>query len=311
MWQTQATLEVKGHAITTLKFSPDGDFFVSADAQRRLGVYSVETNQCLYALEGVHEQGLNDVSFSPDGKYLVSASDDKTLTLWDLHNKTPINRLVGHTHYVMCCMYSNQGNQIVSGSFDETVRFWDVRRPERPVRLVNAHSDPVSGIDLSADGTMLVTAGYDGLCRIWDSETGQCLKTVYGDTTPPVSAVQFSPNGKFVLASSLDHTIRLWNFNELNNGTCVKQYQGHVNSKYCAMSTFVTSTTESPYILAGSEDGAAYLWHVSQSKTGIQKLQHEEADGDGIVLSVAAHPTLPVIATGSSKGTIKVWNLIH
>jgi len=75
-------------------------------------------------------------------------------------------------------------------------------RQARCLKILPAHSDPVSAVHFSCDGTLLVSGSHDGLCRIWDTSTGQCLKTLIDDDNPPVSHVRFSPNGRRSLGGS-------------------------------------------------------------------------------------------------------------
>jgi COMPASS component SWD3 len=104
------------------------------------------------------------------------------------------------------------------------------------------------------------------------------------------SFVRFSPNGKYLLAGTLDSKIRLWDFQMVRarccralcvllrhctvllsspQGKCLKTYESHVNTSYCAFSAF--SVTSGKYIVSGSEDGFIYLWNL-QSKKVVQKL---------------------------------------
>lgn len=75
---------------------------------------------------------------------------------------------------------------IASGSFDETVRIWEVKSG-KCLRVLPAHSEPVTAVDFNRGGGLLVSSSYDGLCRIWDSATGRCMKTLIDDESPPVS----------------------------------------------------------------------------------------------------------------------------
>jgi COMPASS component SWD3 len=70
--------------------------------------------------------------------------------------------LSGHSSFVFCVRYNPQANLIVSGSFDESVKIWDVRRG-RCMKTLPAHSNPVSGVDVSFDGTLIASGGFDGL----------------------------------------------------------------------------------------------------------------------------------------------------
>lgn len=112
---------------------------------------------------------------------------------------------------------------------------------------------------------------------------------------------QFSPNGRFILAGLLDNTLRLWNYHK---GKCLRTYAGHRNSKFCCFADFIT-VGPTHMIVAGSEDGKAYLWDL-QTKQLIQALEGHEAT----VLGVAAHPARELLATGGTDKdlrSIRIW----
>ncbi len=88
-----------------------------------------------------------------------------------------IKVLEGHTDYVFCVEFNPKSNLIVSGSYDETVRIWDVKTvfirhrrlkrikklQEKCMKILFAHSDPVSAVGFNRDGSMIVSSSYDGL----------------------------------------------------------------------------------------------------------------------------------------------------
>ncbi|TQE14301.1 hypothetical protein C1H46_000220 [Malus baccata] len=112
---------------------------------------------------------------------------------------------------------------IVSGSFDETVRVWDVKTG-KCLKVLPAHSDPVTAVDFNRDGSVIVCSSYDGLCRTWDASTGHCTKTLIDDENPPVSYVKFAPNGKYILVGTLDDTL------ELQSRKIVQKLEGHTDT---------------------------------------------------------------------------------
>ena len=194
------------------------------------------------------------------------------------------------------------------------------------MRVLPAHSDPVTAVMFNYDGSLLVSAAMDGLVRVWDSESGQCIRTLVDDDAPVCSHVKFSPNSQFVLISTQDSTLRLWS---VEQSRCVKTYTGHANRTYCIPASFVADARVSPrsqsqpgepengqdqaqtrgqgrakWVVSGSEDHKVYIWDL-QTRQVVQILEgHRD-----VVLAVAVHPEANMIASaGMEKDlAIKIW----
>lgn len=73
------------------------------------------------------------------------------------------------------------------------------------------------------------------------------------------------PAARYLLQSCLNSKLRLVSY---ESGQVVKTYKGHINTKFCSISTFVPSLgpKHGPAVAAGSEDGGIFLWDVGSKQ---------------------------------------------
>ncbi|GAA5839598.1 hypothetical protein JCM9279_005995 [Rhodotorula babjevae] len=312
------TLEGHKKSISSVKFSPDGKWLVTAAAEPSIHLHSLPSFS-LHRTFSSHTGGISDVAFSADSTLLASASDDRTVRVWEVDPALPLaarphahpdgapDKLIeeaarvlqGHLTAVFCVAWSPRGDLVASGGVDETVRVWDVQKG-RCMRVLPAHSEPVSAVQFSRDGTMLVSCSWDGYIRIWDTSTGQCLKTLAHEDNTPVASVRFSPNSKFLFTATLDSAVRLWDY---QNDKVVKSYEGHQNRKYCIPPIL---TPDGARLVCGSEDHKVVVWDVQTREVVSAWVAHKD-----VVMTVAHHPTLDILATGAleKEPVVKIWAL--
>lgn len=156
------------------------------------------------------------VSFLGSACKLAAGNELGDILIWDLPEKAeqappaPRRWLHGHTNLVTGLAATPDGRWLISTSYDHTIRIWDLaadaekaveivmepkqkaakRASGKPLeeppavqveqvtraRVLEAHTDWVRGLSLSADGTRLLTGDERGLAVLWELPEGKELR---------------------------------------------------------------------------------------------------------------------------------------
>ena len=109
--------------VTTVAYSPDGHFIVSASFDKSLRLWDGFTGAFLTTLRS-HVGEVYQVCWSPDGRMLVSGSKDSTLKVWGMRSKKTLKDLPGHADQVYAVDWSPDGLKVASGGRDRILNIW-------------------------------------------------------------------------------------------------------------------------------------------------------------------------------------------
>ncbi|MDJ1167970.1 DnaJ domain-containing protein [Roseofilum sp. BLCC_M154] len=245
-----------------------------------------------------------------------------------------IHILSGHKDAVSTCAVSAQG-LVISGSYDCTVKLWNLKTGDL-LKTIEAHSDRVNAVALSADGQSFASACENGSIKVWKLGKGKVKESLRLNAhNAAVTCLQFSLNGQLLITGSEDKTVKLWN---LETGELVKTligYSAHLmdlalsaDGDYFASSALeplvrirqiadgkLVRSLKSPSAissLAFSPDGlslaaAGYnhqidFWQVPDY-TKLWSANHGSP-----ISSLAFSPHHSLIASGSEDRAIKLWH---
>jgi ribosome assembly protein 4 len=122
---TQPVARMTGHQqqVTTVAFSPDGHFIISASFDKSLRLWDGFNGNYIATLRS-HVGEVYQVCWSPDGRMLVSGSKDSTLKVWGMRAKKVVKDLPGHADQVYAVDWSPDGLKVASGGRDRMLNIW-------------------------------------------------------------------------------------------------------------------------------------------------------------------------------------------
>lgn len=116
------TLQGHDHNVSSVTFTPSGDFIVSSSRDRTIKIWEVSTGYCVRTLTG-HRDWVRQVRIYSDGSLMASCSNDQSIFVWHIDTSllTPSSssastlecrhyELRGHEHVVECVAWAPESS---------------------------------------------------------------------------------------------------------------------------------------------------------------------------------------------------------
>ena len=181
---------------------------------------------------------VNVIVFSSSGQVLAvggdegylrmwrrSASQSNAAASWDAVSSISSNTfrgfegcsiLVGHTHDVLCAIFSPNSELLVSGSRDRTLRLWSTHDGKER-HCCTGHADSIRCLSWIPDSRLLLaTGGGDNTVCTWHIDRSTCVATLLTRVDLPdcVLSMDVSSCGRWMIAGTADNQLsvlhRLW-----------------------------------------------------------------------------------------------------
>ncbi|KAI5695432.1 hypothetical protein M8J75_016612 [Diaphorina citri] len=266
-------LTAHNYAITKVKFSPDGNSFVTSAYDGNIIHWNLKDGSIIHTFVHSNNSAVRSISFCSKQHTLISGGDDGSICMWNLNSKLCDSSWLGHEEAVSTLALSPDEQCLVSSDLTSQTKVWTVTgEPPQLLCAVPAfHELGTNEINFSSVyGTRdnstreykLVSCGNDdNLLKLWilsyDLARGRVslspLASLQGHTSA-VTSVRFNNKSSLLVSGSMDKTVKLWDVPSL---TCIKTLESH--TRYVTCCTF---SCDDSLLASGSNDKTVTIWDM-------------------------------------------------
>ena len=280
-------------------------------AANNIHIYDADTHKELMVLAG-HADSVQAVAFSLNGKLIVSGSADKTVRLWEAETGKLRRARDEHTAPVNIVAFSPNGKKFWSASSrNNMLRSWYSRDGGRWSAKTSSSDTTTTTVAFSqhsetfAKAVELPMTFQDIKFAVFASETdtGNDLTPIFTKHTQKIVALTISPASEFIATGSSDWTIEVWKVGTeplkgMDLGDPLWILRGHAGTV-----TAVAFSPNGKILASGSVDQRVRLWDLT---TGLHLHTFSNHTSK---ISAVAFVRDDMLASGSSDGTVFIWNL--
>lgn len=291
--QKERTFEGKG-TTTAVAISKDGQRLAMGDAEGFVHLFTISDG----ALIGRFAAGspVLELAFHPTAPVLVGLLNDKTHSViaWNIAflPNQPIPPEFGQPVQSFEHPAAPRGIAFMAAG-----QFWTVAadKQARLFRIASTnpikrydHPNLVDSVAFDDTGNRLATGGHDGRLRIYDLTKDNVVKQIDAHITTmpqplahPIYAVHWSRNYQQVLTASFDRSIKLW---DVASGNLVREF--------------------APFVAKKNEPKTDDKKDSPPTPKDMERQGHRDQ-----VFSLALSKDGQFLASGSSDGTVKLWEV--
>lgn len=280
-----------GEDITSLSFSPNGNFVASGDGAGKIKVWKLWTDQPVFELSGTQ------VAFSPDGKWIGVAGPDG-LELYNASDGVLV-RSFDKDHPYFSVLFSPDSQLIVGGSDIRKIFIWSVNDGAEQ-KSGGSINGPIHSLSFSQDGLLLAAASNEST-YVWNLQKQKIQRSVdFPKQKPVYYSITVDGDGEWFAMGHEDGQIYIW---RISNGERMAVFND--TSRFVRGLQFFHGTN-SPEILVSGDEVNFSFWIMDGRDTSLRRSIYTSTP----ILSLAIAPENKVIATGGNDGVIHLWGVV-
>ncbi|KAJ7829980.1 WD40-repeat-containing domain protein [Mycena olivaceomarginata] len=276
----------------------------------------------------VHLEASGDLKVKDVGKdnYVVSgAGFGETKILLPTHQYAdPTRANPQHPHRITAFDVAPDGSQFATGFLDGSVHIYGSATKNPPVETAfgKVHKSTTTSLQFFPSSRVLLSAGADFILCILPADpapASSALKParILMGHTRSITSTAIVARGRNILSSSLDGTVRLW---DVSSGEKIHTLAPARFSPVTSMSLGERAASTAPDATPADPDprevetGGKLLFCALQTRSfevfdlGARASVYESTSGAASLTAIAYAPDHSLLATGSSKGLVEVFD---
>ena len=249
-------------------------------------------NGDLVQLFQAHEKGINQIISSSDGKKFATASDDKTLKVWNSKTGELLHTLEGHKGSILSLAFSKDGNFLYSGGKDKLIKWWNLSSGTE-ISSFKAHGSDVTDL-IALEDNRILSVGKDRKIKIHVAENGD-VESEVGTNMLAISSAVYAPLDSLLYVGDIEGKISIFHTGQNLLMDRLNGHKSKINN--------LTLNNDASYLLSGSDDHSAILWHLPS-----RELEHTFEGHKAPVSYCSFGQDEATIITTSLDKQIKVWS---
>lgn len=277
----------------------------------------------------------------PDGKIVLIADSSGAVTEYDLEKSEVLHTFpTGQTSLKIAHYSSDFSHVLTTGGTPPTIKEFELATGKELISINGSMHYYLEAV-YDADGRTCFVNGANGtdpILQRWDLSTGKLINAWHNDYYAHARSLELSPDGKCIFIGSRTSATE-W---DVDSYKLTHKYSGHNG----AAVTSCTYCLDPNQLLTGSRDGSIRRWDREANKVLLRWFPHDDhvtrmcvspdgnwvlsyggrmvactsmADGsnrvqwdrhNGPVTCVASFPGSERVVSGSSDGTVRIWDAI-
>lgn len=306
-----ALLILREHTSDTLAVaaSPSNRNYLITGGMDDVGlIWDLELQRSIAKVDGSQES-VSTVAFSHDGLLSAFGSENGAISVVYMDGREAPNKpLDGPGDAVHFLAWHPRGPVLLAGSADSVAYMWNAVKGSFMAAFVG-HEAAVTSGGFTSDGKLLVTASADAAVRVWSPTTAATLVRIQNGMeglrgvfhTEKILCVAMGSRetsaGSLIASGCGGGEVFV---SHRESGVVVMQLPRHEGG---VESVSFSADGIRPVMLASAgADGVVRVWDVEM------KMERCKFEHGGVICKVVWHESLPVLASGSSNGTVALWD---